>query len=186
MQFVVRKNWLNSVKMVCSLSVRGHHSYHFNLLTYVVLFCSFLLNSIHRCCQDFPLYISDRFVPGLALCLFRREPLWWGQGGQAGGAATGTGEAGVGMAPARLRHGVCEKYLGKTQAGVDLFSGEVGIPCVCCARSSAAINQYKSINFSGAAMPADGQVLWCCSLHRFWVRSQEMKGGTAATFKINK
>lgn len=75
LQFVVRKNWLNSVKMVCSLSVRGHHSYHFNLLTYVVLFCSFLLNSVHRCCQDFPLYISDRFVPGLAPRLFRREPL---------------------------------------------------------------------------------------------------------------
>lgn len=65
----------------------------------------------------------------------------------------------MGMAPTRLRHGVCEKYLGKTQDGVHLFSGEVCIPWVCCASSSAAINQYKCINFSGAAVPADGQVL---------------------------
>lgn len=61
MQFVVRRNWLNSVKTVCSLSVCGHHSYHLNLLTYVVLFRSFLLNPVHRCCQDFPLYLRAGF-----------------------------------------------------------------------------------------------------------------------------
>lgn len=108
--------------MVCSLSVHGHHSYHFNLLTYVVLFCSFLLNSVHRCCQDFPLYISDQFMPALALCLSRGEPPPAGQGGSALGAAVETGlEAGLGMAPTPLKHGICEKYLGKTLSEVCLF-----------------------------------------------------------------
>lgn len=52
--------------MVCSLSVCGHHSYHLHPLTYVVLFRSFLLNPIHRCCQDFPLYLRAGAMPGLA------------------------------------------------------------------------------------------------------------------------
>lgn len=69
------------------------------------------------------------------------------------------GEAGVGMAPTPLWHGICEKYLGKTLSEVYLFSGEEGIPWLCCARSSAAVNQYKCIHFSGAVMPADGEVL---------------------------
>lgn len=156
MQFVVRKNWLNSVKMVCSLSVRGHHSYHFNLLTYVVLFCSFLLNSAHRCCQDFPLYISDGFMPGLAPCLSRAEPLWPGRGGSALGAAMETGsEAGMGMGPTPLRHGIWEiqgRHWQGIVSGVPFFSGEVGIPWMCSLAApwlpQISINAFISVEVS--------------------------------------
>lgn len=68
-------------------------------------------------------------------------------------------EAGVGMAPTPPRHGIYEKYLGKTLSEVCLFSGEMGIPWMYCGSSLAAINRYKCIHFSGGVVSAGSQVL---------------------------